>query len=105
MRLARRNIGERSENPSSLPAAGRPENWMGMETAGKGSTEAPFRSVQALSHSRWRHIGTHIVRLVAFGVRPAMGWSIPCSLGEFLVEGPRLGRKEPLSRHERPSSE
>jgi len=29
-------------------------------------------------------------RLVAFEGRSAMGWSVPFSLGEFLVEGPFL---------------
>jgi hypothetical protein len=32
-----------------------------METGGRGSTKSPSSSVQAVSHSRWRHIGTHIV--------------------------------------------
>src|ERR1700684_2984537 len=61
MRSARRNIGEHSANLSSLAAAGPPDDRWRMETAGKGSTKSPSSSVQAVAHSRWRHIGTHIV--------------------------------------------
>src|SRR6202030_2563319 len=61
MRSARRNIGERSENPSSWPAAGRLDDRWRMETGGRGSTKSPSSSVQAVLQSRWRHIGTHIV--------------------------------------------
>ena len=32
-----------------------------METGGRGSTKSPPSSIQAVSHSRWRHIGIHIV--------------------------------------------
>src|SRR5260221_164266 len=52
MRLARRNIGERSANPSSWPAAGRPDDRWRMETGGRGSTKSPSSSVQTVSHSR-----------------------------------------------------
>jgi hypothetical protein len=38
--------------------------------------------------------GLLLFRLVAFWVRSAMGWSVPFSLGELLVEGPLLGRSE-----------
>jgi hypothetical protein len=31
-----------------------------------------------------------LFRLVAFWGRSAMGWPVPFSLGEFLVEGPLL---------------
>jgi hypothetical protein len=31
-----------------------------------------------------------LFRLVTFWGRSAMGWSVPFSLGEFLVEGPLL---------------
>jgi hypothetical protein len=34
--------------------------------------------------------GLLLFRLVAFWVRSAMGWSVPFSLGELLVEGPLL---------------
>jgi hypothetical protein len=51
---------ERSANPSSLPAAGRPDDRWRTET-GRRSTKSPSSSVQAVSHSRWRHVGTHIV--------------------------------------------
>jgi hypothetical protein len=33
-----------------------------------------------------------LFRLVAFWGRSAMRWSVPFSLGEFLVEGPLLAR-------------
>ena len=46
------NIGERSENPSSLPAARRPDDCWRMETGGRGSTKSPSSSVQAVSHYR-----------------------------------------------------
>jgi hypothetical protein len=36
--------------------------------------------------------GFILFRLVAFWGRSAMGWSVPFSLGEFLVEGPLLAR-------------
>ncbi len=62
---------------------------------GRGATKSPSSSVQAVSHSRWRHIGTHIVSLVAFWGRSAMGWSVPFSLEEFLVEGPLLAGRGP----------
>src|ERR1700677_2875878 len=90
MRSARRNIGEHSANPSSLPAAGRPDDRWRMETAGKGSTKSPFGSVEAVSHSRWRHTGTYIVSFSSVLGPVTMGWSGPFSLGEFLVEGPLL---------------
>src|SRR5579863_9132270 len=63
MRSARRNIGERSANPSSSPAAaGGPDDRWRMEAAGEGSTRSPSVSVQrAVSHSRWRHSGSHII--------------------------------------------
>jgi hypothetical protein len=93
MRSVRRNIGERSANPSSLPAAGRPDDRWRMEMGGRGSTKSPSSSVQAVSHSRWRHIGLRLFRLVAFWGRSAMRWSVPFSLGEFLVEGPLLAPK------------
>src|ERR1700676_2230041 len=70
MRSARKNIGEHSANPSSLPAAGRPD--------------------EAVSHSRWRHIGTYIVSFSNVLGPVSDGWSVPFSLGEFLVEGPLL---------------
>jgi hypothetical protein len=41
--------------------------------------------------------GLILFRLVAFWGRigrSAMGWSVPFSLGEFLVEGPLLARSE-----------
>jgi hypothetical protein len=61
-----------------------------METAGKGSTKSPSSSVQAVPHSRWRHIGTYIVSFSS-ALRPVNdGLVWPFSLGEFLVEGPRL---------------
>src|SRR6266436_2569270 len=88
MRSARRNIGERSANPSSWPAAGRPDDRWRMETGGRRSTKSPSSSVQAVLHSRRRHIGS----LVAFLGRSAMGWSVLFSFGEFLVEGPLLLR-------------
>src|SRR5450432_2517669 len=47
MRSARRNIGERSANPSSLLAAGRPDDRRRMEMGGSGSTKCPFYSVRA----------------------------------------------------------
>jgi hypothetical protein len=34
--------------------------------------------------------GLTLFRLVAFWGRSAMGWSVPFSLGEFLIEGPLL---------------
>jgi hypothetical protein len=34
--------------------------------------------------------GLILFRLVTFWGRSAMGWSVPFSLGEFLVEGPLL---------------
>src|SRR5271170_555540 len=100
MRSARRNIGERSENPLSLPAAGRPDDRWRMETGGRGATNSPSSSVQAVSHYRTPVgviSGLILFRLVAFWGRPTMGWSVPFSLGEFLVEGPLLGRQEPIA--------
>src|ERR1700680_2414996 len=76
MRSARKNIGEHSANPSSLPAAGRPD--------------------EAVSHSRWRHIGTYIVSFSNVLGPVRMGWFVPFSLGEFLVEGPLLARLRPV---------
>ena len=55
-----------------------------MKTAGKGSTKTPSCSVQAVSHSRWRHIGTYVVAFSS-----VLG-PVKHSLGEFLVEGPLL---------------
>ena len=37
--------------------------------------------------------GLILFRLVTFWGRSAMGWSVPFSLGEFLVEGPLLAPK------------
>lgn len=37
---------KRSANPSSLPAAGRPDDRWRMETGGRGSTKSPSSSVQ-----------------------------------------------------------
>ena len=42
--------------------------------------------------------GLILFRLVAFWGRSTMGWSVPFSLGEFLVEGPLLTARS-LSRH------
>ena len=61
-----------------------------------GDRQSPLL-VQAVSHSRWRHIGTHMFRLVAFWGRSAMDWSVPFSLGEFLVEGPVLADLQPVA--------
>ncbi len=44
----------------------------------------------AVLHSRWRHIGTHIVSFSSAWGRLAMGRSIPFLLGEFLIEVPPL---------------
>jgi hypothetical protein len=44
--------------------------------------------------------GLILFRLVTFWGRSAMGWSVPFSLGEFLVEGPLLS--EPV--HDYPST-
>jgi hypothetical protein len=41
--------------------------------------------------------GLILFRLVTFWGRSAMGWSVPFSLGEFLVKGPLLSRLEPLA--------
>jgi len=41
--------------------------------------------------------GLILFRLVAFWGRSAMGWSVPFSLGEFLVEGLLLARKLPVA--------
>src|ERR1700722_2551778 len=87
MRSARRNIGKPSTNPSSLPAAGRADDRWRMETGGRYRQSPllvrfrPYRTpVGVIS-------GLILFRLVAFGGRSAMGWSVPLSLGEFLVEG------------------
>src|SRR5208283_6023953 len=108
MRSARRNIGGRSENPSSLSAAGRPDDRWRMETGGRGSTKSPSSSVQAVSHYSTPVgviSGLILFRLVAFGGRSAMGWSVPFSLGEFLIEGPlaswrllALDKRSPANR-------
>jgi hypothetical protein len=39
--------------------------------------------------------GLILFRLVTFWGRSAMGWSVPFSLGEFLVEGPLLAGQRP----------
>jgi hypothetical protein len=57
----------------------------------------PFRLYRTLVGVISRLI---LFRLTAFWGRSAMRWSVPFSLGEFLVEGPLLDRKEPLSRRE-----
>src|SRR6478736_7009364 len=70
MRSARRNIGEHSANPSSLSAAGRPD--------------------EAVSHSRWRHIGTYIVSFSNVLGPVSDGLVCPFFVGRVLVEGPLL---------------
>jgi len=58
---------------------------------GEVSTKSPSSSVQAVSHYGTPVgviSGLILFRLVAFGGRSAMGWSVPFSWGEFLVEGP-----------------
>jgi hypothetical protein len=61
-----------------------------------GSTKSPFSSVQAVSRYR-TPVGVIsrlvLFRLVAFGGRSAMGWSVPFSFGELLVEGPLLASR------------
>jgi hypothetical protein len=45
--------------------------------------------------------GLILFRLVTFWRRSAMGWSVPFSLGEFLVEGPLLARRLTLATQPR----
>src|ERR1700733_9723639 len=97
MRSARRNIGGRPENPSSWPAAGRADDRWRMETGGR------YRQSPLLVRFRLYRTPVGVISrlvlfpLVAFGGRSAMGWFVPFSLGEFLVEGPLLGRKLPAA--------
>src|SRR5450631_787096 len=100
MRSARRNIGERSENPSSWPAAGRPDERWRMETGGRGSTKSSSSSVQVVSHYRTPVgvIGTHIVSFGSVWGTVSDGSVRSFFVGKFLVEGPLLARHRTKSR-------
>src|SRR5579859_360198 len=75
MRSARRNIGERLENLSSLPATGRPDDRWRMETGGRGSTKSvgsasglircPSGSVQTRTHLRVRRFPRRSKKILA----------------------------------------
>src|ERR1700727_1165106 len=65
MRSARKNIGERSANLSSWPAAGRPDDRWRMETGGRGSTKSPSSSV---AHAGCYRLSPRLQLLPACGV-------------------------------------
>jgi hypothetical protein len=87
-------------NPSSLPAAGRPDDRWRMETGGSGSTKSSSSWVQVVSHYRTPVgvIETHNVSFGSVWGTVSDGLVRSSFVGKFLVEGPLLARHRTKSR-------